>query len=51
VDNGVPVTVNTDDLMIFDKSVSEEFLGLFQAGLFSAQELDTIRAGALVSSI
>jgi len=46
-DNGVPVTINTDDLMIFDQSVSEEYRNLYQVGVFSAQELDDIRRASL----
>lgn len=46
-DNGVPVTINTDDLMIFGQSVSEEYRNLYQAGVFSAQELDAIRRASL----
>ena len=46
-DNGVPVTINTDDLMIFGQSVSEEYRNLYQAGVFSAQELDDIRCASL----
>ena len=46
-DNGVPVTINTDDLMIFGQSVSEEYRNLYQAGVFSAQELNDIRHGSL----
>ena len=42
-DNGVPVTINTDDLMIFGQSVSDEYRNLYRAGVFSAQELDDIR--------
>ena len=48
-DNGVPVTINTDDLMIFGQSVSEEYRNLYQAGVFSAQELEDIRSASLVS--
>ena len=47
-DNGVPVTINTDDLMIFGQSVSEEYRNLYQAGVFSVQELDAIRHASLV---
>ena len=47
-DNGVPVTINTDDLMIFGQSVSEEYRNLYQAGVFSAEELDAIRRASLV---
>lgn len=42
-DYGVPVTVNTDDLLIFDSSVSEEFLKLYESGLMNPTELNDIR--------
>jgi len=42
-DHGVKVTVNTDDVTLFNQGVSEEFLHLFQAGVFSAEELEEIR--------
>ncbi|UQZ32229.1 adenosine deaminase [Paenibacillus sp. PK3_47] len=48
-DYGVPVTVNTDDLLIFDQSVSEEYLNLYTAGLLSAAELDVIREAGLAA--
>lgn len=48
-DNGVPVTINTDDLIIFGQSVSEEYRNLYQASVFSAQELDDIRHASLTS--
>lgn len=48
-DNGVPVTINTDDLMIFDQTVSDEYRNLYQAGVFSAEELDSIRIASLRS--
>ena len=47
-DNGVPVTINTDDPMIFDQSVSGEYRNLYRAGVFSAQELDCIRRASLM---
>ena len=46
-DNGVPVTINTDDPMIFDQSVSDEYRNLYRAGVFSAPELDGIRRASL----
>lgn len=46
-DNGVPVTINTDDLMIFGQSVSEEYRNLYQADVFSADELEDIRRASL----
>ncbi len=42
-DAGLKVTVNTDDLLFFHKSVSEEFLQLYEAGCLTAEELDVIR--------
>ena len=42
-DYGVPVTINSDDLTIFNQSVSDEFLNLYNAELFSANELNQIR--------
>lgn len=46
-DNGVPVTVNSDDPMIFDQSVSDEYRSLYRAGVFGADELDDIRRASL----
>lgn len=46
-DNGVPVTINTDDLLIFGQSVSEEYRNLYRAGVFSGQELEDIRCASL----
>ncbi len=48
-DYGVPVTINTDDVIVFNKSVSEEYLTLFQEGVFTAKELDFIRVTGLNS--
>ena len=46
-DHGVEVTINTDDLTIFGQSVSQEYLNLFNAGVFSADELDGIRVASI----
>jgi hypothetical protein len=40
------VTINTDDYLVFGRSVSEEFLALYCAGKFTAAELDQIRLSA-----
>ena len=48
-DHGVEVTVNTDDLMIFGQSVSQEYMNLFKAKVFSADELDSIRVASIRS--
>jgi adenosine deaminase len=49
VDNGVRVTINSDDLMIFGQSVSQEFLLLYQSGVLTSDELDEIRREGLSS--
>lgn len=46
-DAGIRVTVNTDDAIVFGVGVSEEFLRLHQAGVFTAAELDLIRRWGL----
>lgn len=44
---GVPVTINTDDLLIFNQSVSQEYINLYSAGVLNAMELETIRLNGL----
>lgn len=46
-DYGIPVTINTDDLLIFNKTASQEYLNLFEAGLMTAEELNDIRETGL----
>ena len=46
-DNGVKVTVNTDDVMLFNMGNSEQFLQLFKSGLFKADELNEIRLNGM----
>ena len=46
-DYGVPVTINSDDLLIFNASVSQEYLNLYEAGLMNAEELNAIRETGL----
>ena len=44
---GVDVTINSDDVLIFDSDVSKEYLRLFQSGCLTAEELDDIRLKSL----
>lgn len=46
-DFGVLVTINSDDLMIFNATVSQEYLNLYNAGLMTANELYSIRQTGL----
>lgn len=45
--SGVDVTVNSDDVLIFDSDVSKEYLRLYQSGCLNAEELDDIRKNGL----
>ena len=45
--SGVDVTINSDDVLIFDSDVSKEYLRLYQSGCLSAEELDDIRKNGL----
>lgn len=46
-ENGVRVTINTDDLLIFDSSIENEYLLLYRAGALNAEQLDEIRKNGL----
>jgi len=46
-ENGVKVTINTDDLLLFDSSIENEYLLLYQAGALTANQLDEIRRNGL----
>lgn len=45
---GVNVTINSDDILIFDSDVSEEYLRLYESGALTAEELDHIRTNGLI---
>ena len=48
-DNGIRVTINTDDVLVFGKGVSEEYFTSHDAGLFTPMELDEIRRSSLLT--
>lgn len=45
--SGVDVTINSDDILIFDSDVSKEYMRLYQSGCLNAAELDDIRKNGL----
>ena len=47
--SGIDVTINSDDVLIFDSDVSKEYLRLYQCGCLTAEELDVIRKNGLKS--
>ncbi len=44
---GIPVTINSDDMLIFNQSVSQDYLNIYNSGLLSAKELNEIRETGL----
>ena len=46
-ENGVIVTINSDDILVFGNSVSQEFSDVYSSGLFTAEELNEIRLNGL----
>ena len=44
---GIPITINSDDLLIFDSDVSKEYLRLYQHQVLSKESLDAIRVYGL----
>lgn len=44
---GVPVTINTDDMLIFNQSVTQEFMNLYKSGVFNEEDLNIIRLTGL----
>ena len=48
-DYGIPITINSDDMLIFNQSASQEYMNLYNCGLMSVDELDAIRKTGLES--
>ncbi|WP_160679735.1 adenosine deaminase [Clostridium sp. C8-1-8] len=46
--SGVDVTINSDDILIFDSDVSKEYMRLYNADTLTAEELDDIRINGLI---
>lgn len=44
---GIPITINTDDMLIFNQSVSEEYVNLMSAGTLNIEEMEKIRLTGL----
>ncbi len=43
IEYGLKVTINTDDLLIFDSDINSEYLKLYQEGTLTPEQLDDIR--------
>lgn len=47
VENGLHVTIGTDDLLVFDATVTQQYLRLYQSGCLNVEQLDQIRINSL----
>lgn len=47
---GIPITINTDDMLIFNQSVSDEYANLLCAGTLNLDEIEKIRLTGLGES-
>jgi len=43
---GIKVCVNTDDLLLFNATVSNQFINLFKEGVFTVEEIEKLRLNA-----
>lgn len=50
-DYGIQITINTDDLILFNATITDEFVKLMDLNIFSFEELDQIRKNAFNRSI
>jgi len=47
-DYAIKVTVNTDDLLLFDATVTDQFVDLLENKIFPFEEIDSIRKNAFM---
>lgn len=47
-DYGIKLTINTDDLLLFDATITDQFVDLLDNKIFSFLELDSIRKNAFL---
>jgi len=46
-DAGIPITINTDDLLLFNATITDQYLELIRLGMFTFEEIDKIRKQGL----
>jgi adenosine deaminase len=50
VDYGINVTINTDDLLLFGSTISDQYLSLIERGVLTYEQIEAIRARSLKGS-
>ncbi len=51
IKEGIICSINTDDLLIFNQSISEEYLNLYNSGALNMEELNQIRENGLTKML
>ena len=51
VGRGILCSINTDDLLVFDQTVSQEYLNLYNNGVLNSDELNEIRENGLTKCL
>ncbi len=46
-DSGIDITINNDDLLLFDSTITDQYLMLIESGIFSFDEINEIRKNSL----
>lgn len=46
-DSGIKLTINTDDLLLFNATLTDQFVQLIEHGIFTFEEINEIRMNAL----
>ena len=46
-DYGINITINTDDLLLFDATITDQYISLIENNVFSFEEIDKIRQNSL----
>ncbi len=46
-DHGLDITINTDDLLLFDKTITDQYMLLLENNIFTFDEIDVIRGNSL----
>lgn len=45
-DSGIKLTINTDDLLLFNASITDQYINLIEHGIFTFEEINEIRLNA-----
>lgn len=51
IDNGISCSINTDDEIIFNQSIEEEYMNLYKSGCLTPEELYVVNQNGLVKSL